>query len=222
MLFNNDVRLEVIGSAAPAGICGSGLIDLLAELLRHGIVTPAGQLLPAAELPPDLPPAYARRVRVGAHGMAEFVLAEQAAGEGAGVIALTQRDIREVQLGCGAIRAGIGILLRLAGLEPARLQTVLIAGGFGNFIRRGSAQRIGLLPPGIEHQRIRYVGNVSLAGARAALLSTAARKYGEKLARRTKHVELSTADGFQDAFADAMMFPGGDCPGMPGREVDGR
>jgi uncharacterized 2Fe-2S/4Fe-4S cluster protein (DUF4445 family) len=210
VVFNGEVRLEVIGNGAPVGICGSGLIDLLAELLRHGIVTPDGQLLPAGELPRDLAPDYARRVRPGDNGAAQFVLVEPSAQTGAAAIALTQRDIREVQLGGGAIRAGIGILLHMAGLEPAQLKTVMIAGGFGNFIRRSSAQRIGLLPPGIDHRRIRYVGNVSLAGARAALLSTEARKRGEELARRTRHVELSTTDGFQEVFADAMMFPGGD------------
>jgi uncharacterized 2Fe-2S/4Fe-4S cluster protein (DUF4445 family) len=122
-------------------------------------------------------------------------------------VALTQRDVREVQLGSGAVRAGIILLLRQAGLDVSDLGLVLIAGGFGNFIRRSSAQRIGLLPGGIDHTRIRYVGNVSLAGAQAALLSGDARRVGEDLARRVKHVELSTMEGFQDAFADAMFFP---------------
>jgi uncharacterized 2Fe-2S/4Fe-4S cluster protein (DUF4445 family) len=120
---------------------------------------------------------------------------------------LTQRDIREVQLGSGAIRAGISILLRKAGIHVSELRSVLIAGGFGNFIRRSSAQRIGLLPAGIDHQRIRYVGNVSLAGAKVALLSTEARRQGEELARRVKHVDLSTAEGFHEEFAEAMLFP---------------
>lgn len=208
VVFNDEVRLEVIGNGAPAGICGSGLIDLIAELLRHGIVTPDGQLLPAGELPRDLAPDYVWRVRNDPNGAAQFVLVERSAQTGAAALSLTQRDIREVQLGSGAIRAGISILLRMAGLVPAQLKSVMIAGGFGNFIRRSSAQRIGLLPQGIDHRRIRYVGNVSLAGARAALLSTDARKHGEELARRTRHVELSTTDGFQDVFADAMMFPG--------------
>ena len=120
---------------------------------------------------------------------------------------MTQRDIREVQLGSGAIRAGISILLRKAGIGVSDLKTVLIAGGFGNFIRRSSAQRIGLLPAGIYHQRIRYVGNTSLAGAKVALLSTEARRQGEELARRVKHVDLSTAEGFHEDFAEAMLFP---------------
>jgi len=199
--------VEVIGGVAPVGICGSGLIDLIAELLNSGIVTPEGTMLGPDELPSSLAPALARRVRSDETGAIRFMLAEAATECGATSVALTQRDVREVQLGSGAVRAGIALLLRQAGVEAADLDVVLIAGGFGNFIRRSSAQRIGLLPGGIDHSRIRYVGNVSLAGARVALLSEHARRLGEELARRVKHVELSMLEGFQDAFVDAMLFP---------------
>ncbi len=208
VLFNRDVHLEIIGNAAPAGLCGSGLIDLVAGLLDHGIVTPEGRLLPPGELPSGLSPAIARRVRLDGGGAPRFVLAEGPARGAGGELARTQRDVREGQLGGGAIRAGHTLLLRLAGLEAAALETVLIAGGFGNFIRRGSARRIGLLPEGIDPRRVRHVGNVALAGARAALLSTEARRQGEEMARRARHVELSILEGFQDAFAEAMLFPG--------------
>ena len=100
-------------------------------------------------------------------------------------VALTQRDLREVQLASGAIRAGIELLLKRQGLRPKDLERVLLAGGFGNYIRRGNAQRIGLLPPEIEHQRIRYQGNTSLAGARLAGLSRRCREACEELAART-------------------------------------
>jgi uncharacterized 2Fe-2S/4Fe-4S cluster protein (DUF4445 family) len=84
---------------------------------------------------------------------------------------------------------------------------VLIAGGFGSFIRRNHALRIGLIPPGIEHNRIRHVGNVSLAGARWALVSRAARAQAEELARGVEHVELSLDMDFQMKFAESMYFP---------------
>ena len=84
---------------------------------------------------------------------------------------------------------------------------MLIAGGFGNFIRRSNAQRIGLLPGEIPRRRIRYQGNTSLAGARLVAVSVRARKLAEELARRTEHVDLSTDPDFQWAFADAMIFP---------------
>ncbi len=207
VVFDGDVRMEVIGNTAATGICGSGLIDLVAELLDHGIVSPEGQLLSKDELPRTLPPALAGRVQEDEDGQPRFVVTDATPGRTAPPVFLTQRDIREVQLGSGAIRAGISILLRKAGLKVADLKTVLIAGGFGNFIRRSSAQRIGLLPAGIDHQRIRYVGNASLAGAKASLLSTEARRRGEEMARRARHVDLSTAEGFHEEFADAMLFP---------------
>ena len=207
VLLDKDVHLGVIGNTAPVGICGSGLIDLAAELLRVGIVSPEGRLRPADELPPGLSSALTDRVRNADDGSTFFVLTEPDGGTLRKALSLTQRDIRELQLGCGAIRAGVSILLRKADLTPADLKTVLIAGGFGGFIRRDKAQRIGLLPPEVDHQRIHYVGNVSLAGARWALLSLEARKRGEELARQTRHVELSVDGDFQTEFAKAMIFP---------------
>lgn len=207
VVLDTDIHLGVIGSVAPMGICGSGLIDLAAELLRHGIVSPDGRLLPPDDLPKGLPRALADRVRLDGEGQTLFVLSEPSGGSLQKTVAITQKDIRELQLGCGAIRAGVSILLRRAGLRAADLKTVLVAGGFGSFIRRDRAQRIGLIPPDIDHQRIHYVGNVSLAGARQALLSVNAREYGEKLARRTHHVELSIDRNFMDEFTAAMFFP---------------
>jgi uncharacterized 2Fe-2S/4Fe-4S cluster protein (DUF4445 family) len=98
--------------------------------------------------------------------------------------------------------------LRRAGLTAADLEAVLVAGGFGNFIRRKNAQRIGLLPNQIPRQRIRYQGNTSLAGARVVAVSEQARRQAAELARRTEHVDLSTDAHFRWAFAEAMLFPG--------------
>ena len=207
VLMNKDVRFGVIGNTAPIGICGSGLIDLVAELLRKGIVSSEGRLMHPEELPSSLPKSLAQRVQRDQNDQTTFVLTQPGGGTARKPISLTQRDIRELQLGCGAIRAGISILLRKAGLIASDLKTVLIAGGFGNFIRRNHAQRIGLIPPEVNRRRIHYVGNVSLAGARWALLSVEARKHGDELARRTSHVELSVDTDFQTEFAEAMIFP---------------
>jgi len=209
VVFNPDVELSVIGNVAPIGICGSGMIDLAAGLLALGLVSAEGRLLPPDELPAGLPQVVAERVQTDWNGVSMFVLAQSGTGSPARSITLTQRDVRELQLGCAAIRAGISILLRNAGLTASDLKTVLIAGGFGSFIRRDKAQRIGLIPPQVDHQRVHYVGNVSLAGARWALLSVEARKHGEDLARRTRHVELSVDGDFQTNFAEAMLFPNG-------------
>jgi uncharacterized 2Fe-2S/4Fe-4S cluster protein (DUF4445 family) len=200
------LRFEVIGNVPPVGLCGSALIDAAAELLRLGILTPQGRLLVGDELPPHVPPELARRA-VRAGGQPGFLLADEEEAAGGPPVLLTQQDIRELQLAAGAIRAGAAILLRRAGLAPADLDQILIGGGFGNFIRRANAQRIGLLPPSIEHCRIRFQGNTSLAGARLVALSQEARDLAEGLAARTEHVDLSFDPHFHAAFAEAMLFP---------------
>jgi len=205
VLLDGDVHWGTIGGTGPIGLCGSGLIDLAAELLKAGIVSPQGRLLGPDELPPGLPAALRRRVTVDSGGQTRFIIADGADVERP--VAVTQRDIRELQLAGGAIRAGIAILLRQAGVKTTELKRVLIAGGFGSFIRRSNAQRIGLLPRQIDHQRIQYVGNASLNGAKWALLSTEARKRAEDLARAARHVELSQDPQFQAEFAEAMIFP---------------
>jgi len=204
--FDGVLRTEVIGGVRPAGLCGSGLIDLAADLLRCGVMRPDGRLVSADDPPPSLPDDLRRRL-VAAEGRPAFLLAEAAQTATGKSILFTQRDVRELQLASGAIRAGVEMLLRRGGLTSADLDLVLIAGGFGNYVRRSSAQRIGLLPPAIPRERIRYQGNTSLAGARLAALSQQARRQAEALARRTRHVDLSADPDFKWAFAEAMLFP---------------
>ncbi len=205
--LDGEVHCGVIGSSRPAGLCGSGLIDLAAGLLEVGIVTPQGRLLPREELPPGLPPTLAQRVERDGNGQVRFRLGTGSASGEQPVLALTQADVRQLQLATGAIRAGVTILLRRVGLKAADLKAIFVAGGFGSFIRRSHAQRIGLLPGNVDHRRIRYVGNAALAGAKWALLSTRLRRQAEELARRVHHVELSSEEGFQDTFAESMIFP---------------
>ncbi|MGQ9574809.1 MAG: ASKHA domain-containing protein [Thermoguttaceae bacterium] len=200
------LRLTVIGNVLPVGLCGSALIDLAAELLRHGVVTSEGKLRPAGQLPDELPADLRQRI-IRKDGTEAFLLVPQGQSGTGGPILLTQRDIRELQLAAGAMRAGIQVLLGRAGLKPSDLRTILVAGGFGNFIRRRNAQRIGLLPPEVPPERIRFQGNTSLAGARLVAVSRHARRLAEQLARQTEHVDLSREPGFRAAFAEAMVFP---------------
>jgi uncharacterized 2Fe-2S/4Fe-4S cluster protein (DUF4445 family) len=208
---DGKLRTNVIGNVPPVGLCGSALIDVAAELLRHGLLTPEGQLRTPDQLPAGVLPDLAQRLVVHDGQVAFLLAAEMETGDGRPIV-LTQRDIRELQLATGAIRAGIVILLGRAGLQPEDLQAVLIAGGFGNFIRRSNAQRIGLLPWQLPRRRIRYQGNTSLAGARLIALSQRARAVAEDLARRTEHVDLSRHPDFPKAFAEAMVFPRGGEP----------
>jgi uncharacterized 2Fe-2S/4Fe-4S cluster protein (DUF4445 family) len=206
VIVDGRLRINVIGNVPPAGLCGSGLIDVAAELLRHKVLSPQGKLRTPDELPDDVLPDLIERVVLN-EGKVAFMLASEEDSATGKAIVLTQRDFRELQLATGAIRSGIGILLKRAGLKAQDLQEVYIAGGFGNFIRRSNAQRIGLLPGQLEHHKIRYSGNTSLAGARLGALSLRARGLAEEIARRTEHVDLSTDPDFQELFAEAMIFP---------------
>ena len=202
-----DLHISTIGNAEPVGLCGSGLIDLTAELLRTGLLSPEGRLLPAEDVPDSVPQRLRRRIVSGEDGDPLVLLSESAGAGRESRVTINQRDLRELQLATGAIRAGVKILLDQAGLAATDLASVLIAGGFGSFIRRSNAQRIGLLPTHISRERIHYVGNASLNGARWALVSMPARQRSEAVCRQAEHVELSQDMNFQMEFAEAMIFP---------------
>lgn len=206
VVFDGELKCNTIGAAAARGICGSGLIDVAAELLRLGLLTSQGRLLGAEQAPPGTPPDVRNRL-IEYEGTSAFLLIEGEQSQHGRPIVVTQRDFRELQLATGAIRAGISILLSQAGLKAEHLQRVVVAGGFGNYIRRHNAQRIGLLPAELAAEQIRYEGNTSLAGARMAALCRAARQSAEELARQTDHVDLSTSPAFASVFAESMLFP---------------
>ena len=193
--FDNDCVYSVIGNVEPVGICGSGLIDITAELLNAGIIDSTGRINKLAKLPPKI----ARRIIADSNNQPAFVITDK--------VKITQKDIRQIQLAVGAIRAGINIILKRAGIKAGDLKRVFVAGGFGYFLRRNHTQRIGLLPTEIDHEKISFVGNTSLAGAKLALLSIKARQKAEELAKQTKHIELSADSNFQNEFALAMIFP---------------
>lgn len=196
------VVLTVIGGGEPTGVCGSGLIDLLACLLDRGIVDRSGRMRDRDEVG-DRSAALLSRIRRNAAGDLSFVLHE----DGDAVVSITSRDIRELQLAAGALRAGIGRLLQRAGLQAPDIGDFMLAGGFGGFIRRRSAFRIGLIPPGIPGESVRYVGNLSLHGAARVLMSATERQRAAEAARKAAHVDLSADPDFQAAFAEAMIFP---------------
>lgn len=207
VIVSDDIYCGVIGNVDPVGICGSGLIDLVAELLALDIITPEGRLLPPDEVPDGVPEKIRQRIVLDPDDETMLVIAGTPGTNSESKVWLTQKDVRELQLASGALRAGVNILLKTAGIDAADLKLIMIAGGFGSFIRRNHVQQIGLLPLTIDHSRIQYVGNVSLSGAKWTLLSADARREAERIARNTMHVELSTDLDFQREFADAMLFP---------------
>ena len=205
IVVGDDVVLNVIGNAKPAGLCGTALIDAVAELLSCGIIDETGRILEPDEAPEEISDALRSRL-IEMDGQVNFLLASGGESSSGEPVYLWQKDVRELQLASGAIRAGINILLRRAGLEADDLGAVLLAGAFGNFIRRSNARRIGLLPQ-ISCDRIRFIGNAASLGAKLALLSADERKLASNIRTITEHVDLSLDPEFQMEFGMAMMFP---------------
>ena len=166
--------VETIGGLPPRGVCGTGLIDLVAEALAAGLVTSGGQVVNAS-----------RRLPVA---------------EG---IDLTQPDVRELQLAAAAVKTGIRMLLEAEGLAVADLDEIFVAGAFGTYLNFENAMKVGLFPR-LEAGRLTLLGNASLAGARAFLLSRSERARGERLARRVCHVALAKGGDFQTKFIESL------------------
>jgi len=186
--INGDqVQIETIDAASPVGICGSGILDAVARFARAGVMDRAGRLQAAHPL-----------VR-NRHGQLVVPLATGSRGE----IVVTQRDIREIQLAKGAIRAGIEILLGNAGISSLDLEQILIAGAFGTYIDPESAVCVGMLPP-VALDKISQVGNAAGVGAKLTLISRSQRTLAAEIARRTRYIELTTHSHFTDVFAQAM------------------
>lgn len=198
----NQVKIATIGEKEPKGICGSGLIDVVAELLKAGIVEGSGRMLKQEEaLSRGISLKLASRLKQGEKGMA-FVLCYR---ENAEDIILTQQDIREVQLAKGAIYAGMKTLMKKMGMIEQDVESLMLAGAFGSYIDQESALTIGLFPK-IPKERIYSVGNAAGTGASMALLSKNARDLVKTLAREVEHIELSMNMDFQEEYIDAMNF----------------
>ena len=189
-IIGDRVSCHVIGDASPAGICGSGIFDALAQLFTHGIIRKSGRIKKDHPL-----------VREDRNGL-EVVLSDKTRDHGPALV-ITQKDVRELQLAKGAIRAGIEVLLKESGLSPHGLKEVVVAGAFGSYLDISSAVTIGMFPK-IPLDRFRQVGNAAGMGARAVLLSREKRKEVRDLARRVRYVELATYSGFQRIFMEAM------------------
>lgn len=196
---DGSVRSSTIGHRPATGICGSALIDAASELLRFGLIKPTGQF----NVKPDSP--FLSRWKM-VDGKPAFVLVPESESGRNEAILLTQRDVRQLQLATGAIRAGIRLLLGRFGLDVGQVGTFYVAGGFGSFIRPESARRIGLLPSEIPLERIRFCGNTSLAGARLALFDPCRHEESLALTRRAQLVELATQPNFAAVFAECMLF----------------
>ncbi len=202
----DDVALEVIGETEPRGLCGSGLVDAVAELVRVGLLDHSGRFVPDEDAATAVPGLADRLTRIGEERV--FVLHRPAPDtEPAECVYLSQRDVRELQFAKAAISTGWTLLLEELGLEAEDLQQVLLAGSFGSYLSPAAAVRIGLVPK-LPVLRIVSAGNVAGEGAKMALLSLRERAGATTLVEEVQYVELSDRSEFNDRFVDQLAFPG--------------
>lgn len=206
-IIGGEVKLGVIEGGRPKGICGSGVIDTVAQLLKAGLMDPSGRVREPEEaremgVSPDLISRLWSK-----DGAFSFVLdwEETEGGAWEPALMLTQKDIREIQLAKGAIRAGIAALMRRAGIQTAELSKIFLAGAFGIHISPENVLCLNMLPQ-TSRERIFAVGNGAGAGASMILLSDKERVQAQREAERTIHVELSCEPGFQELFVESMAF----------------
>jgi uncharacterized 2Fe-2S/4Fe-4S cluster protein (DUF4445 family) len=195
--FDGDVRCSVIGGGSPIGICGSGIIDAVALLLKLGIITESGKFKKDGKTASS--PCVSRIDR-GEDGFLRFILTDED-----NPVYMTQKDVRAAQLAIGAIKVGIDVLLEKAGLGLDEVAEVLLAGAFGNYINIESAVAVGLLPD-VPRNKIRGVRNASGLGA---CMSAAATDFYDSLslvAQKMEYVELSSLPDFQNKFLAALSF----------------
>jgi uncharacterized 2Fe-2S/4Fe-4S cluster protein (DUF4445 family) len=193
--LGDSVELQVIGGdVKPQGICGSGLVDAVAQLLLVGLLDHSGRM----KTPADVPNHPLRDRLIDVDGVRAFLLAEG--------VYLTQRDIRELQFAKGSIATGIKVLMDIMGINSSDLDEVLLGGSFGSYLNPESAKIIGLVPP-VDVDRIIAVGNSAGEGAKIALLSYRERQVAFELPSRVEYVELSGRTDFNDSFVSVLGFP---------------
>jgi uncharacterized 2Fe-2S/4Fe-4S cluster protein (DUF4445 family) len=201
----DGLDLRVIGDAAPAGLCGSGLVDAVASLVGVGLLDRSGRFVPEEDAAALAPGLAGRLTTLGAERV--FVLHWLGEpGDVARSIYLSQRDVRELQFAKAAIATGWNVLLAEAGLTPGDVQQVLLAGSFGSYLSPASAIRLGLVPR-LPVLRVVSAGNVAGEGAKMALLSVRERAGALALQEEVRYVELSDRSDFNDAFVEQLQFP---------------
>lgn len=190
-----NVEYETVGGEKPVGICGSGMLDTVAELLRCRVIDSKGRFQKIDT----------RRLTEVA-GDRAFVLAQAEETSTGDPVMVTQRDIGEVQLAKAAIHTGCTILMRHAGVRASDLKRIYIAGSFGNYVNPANAKLLGLIPE-VPTQIIRFVGNTAIAGAKMCLSSLEARNEAKRIGEQVKYIELGADANFSREYAASMYLP---------------
>ena len=196
------VIIETIGRAKPVGICGSGYIDLLAEMLQTGIIDKSGKII-----------AQGARIRESDLGK-EFIVALKSESGIDSDIVINEADIDNLKRAKAAIYSACAILVKHMDLDFEAVKRIYIAGGFGTSLDIEKAIKIGILPD-LPRERFKFIGNSSLAGAREMLLSYDAQICGDELARKITYLELSVDAGYMDQYMAALFFPHTDLDKFP-------
>ncbi|UJS17115.1 MAG: ASKHA domain-containing protein [Candidatus Jettenia sp.] len=193
--LGDKLLLEVIGNSQPRGICGSGLLDIVSELIRVGLVNSKGRL--QGKEGNGLPEEY-KKCLFEKNGKRHFQLSDD--------VAISQEDIRQVQLAKAAIRTGVEMLLAICNCKPEGLRMVIIAGAFGYHLKQESLFRVGFFPE-LKNARLSFVGNSSLEGAVMVMLNKDIVHSAAHIARNTQVIELSQLAEFESIYIREMHFP---------------
>lgn len=199
---NDRLFYNIIGNSMPKGLCGSGLIEATALMIEQGVADRTGQILSSEQISAK---ELAERVIIDKDGMKKFIIAypeETEDGEG---VCLTQKDIREVQLAKGAIAAGIKELLNKAEIDLSEIETIYLAGAYGNYVDVESAQIIGLIPQ-INEEKIIPTGNAAGAGCQMVLINSKVNDQIDFVSNNIDHVELASSKNFQSTYINSMYF----------------
>jgi uncharacterized 2Fe-2S/4Fe-4S cluster protein (DUF4445 family) len=192
-LIQGKLRIQTIDNLDPIGICGSGILDAIACMRENGIIDHRGSFTPS------------HLGVMNTDNKSEFILVDhQTSGNGRDIV-INRKDINEIQLAKGAIRTGIEVLLKYAGITAELVEDFIIAGAFGTYINIPSAIQIGMFPS-LPLNRFQQVGNAAGAGARQILLSMKLRHLAEDIARRSNYVELSNYPNFTDIFSKSLFL----------------
>jgi len=194
-MVDGRIEYQTIDGASPVGICGSGILDSVAELRRIGVLKENGSMRPDSH----------SRVRQRGD-RPEFLLVPAGENGALNDIVISRKDVSEIQLAKGAIRAGVEVLLDEAGVELEEVERVVVAGAFGTYLDVASARAIGMFPP-LPLNRFDQVGNAAGIGAKLALLSRRCRDVAREIAAQVEYIELTTDSRFSSAYMDAMGLP---------------
>jgi uncharacterized 2Fe-2S/4Fe-4S cluster protein (DUF4445 family) len=200
---NLEPGLKTVGDARPRGICGSGIVDAVAAMLKSGIINKFGLINTKLNN---------RRIRTDP--VRQYILSWKEENDLGHDIAVTQLDVQEIQLAKAAIYAGATILMKHLHVEPREIQKVFLAGAFGTYVDPQSAVIVGMYPD-VPLERVQFVGNAAGSGARMALLSKDVRETSDQIAQRIDYVELAADPSFQHEFTEAMQLPHKDLTRFP-------